>query len=132
MSDFAGDITDGLGRNANFVGELRIRSHTPSGQNEVYLDGVLNQLSVPSYPLNVAINNQTQMQITLDECQFINGQATQWSAVLDVPDLRLRSQINLQTLFQDSRRFVVGNAIGTAIIDGLNTRIASEPSRNWN
>ena len=129
VSDFAGDITDGLGRNANFVGELRIRSHTPSGQNEVYLDGVLNQLSVPSYPLNVAINNQTQMQITLDECQFIDGQATQGWAELEVPDLRLRSPINLQTLFQDSRRFVVGNAISTAISNGLNTRIASEPRR---
>ena len=129
VSDFAGDITDGLGRNANFVGELRIRSHTPSGQNEVYLDGVLNQLSVPSYPLNVAINNQTQMQITLDECQFIDGQATQGWAELEVPDLRLRSPIDLQTLFQDSRRFVVGNAISTAISNGLNTRIASEPRR---
>lgn len=131
-SDFASDITEGLGRNANFVGELRIQSHLLSGQNEVYLDGVLDNLSVPSYPLNVAIDEHTQMQITLDECQFVNGQAMQWSAVLDVPDLRLRSRIDLQTLFQDSRRFVVGNAIGTAIIDGLNTRVASEPSRNWN
>jgi len=111
--------------------ELRIQSHIASGQNEVYLNGVLNRLSIPSYPLNEAISEKTQMQITLDDCQFINGQATQWSAVLDVPDLRLRSQIDPRSLFQDSRQVVVGNAINTAFINGLNTRVASEPRRNW-
>ena len=130
-ADFAGNITQELGDNADFTGELRVQSHLASGQNEVYLDGILNHLSMSSYPLNVAINEKTRMQITLDECQFINGQATQWSAVLDVPDLRLRSAIDPQTLFQDSRRIVVGNAIDTAIIHGLNTRVASEPPRSW-
>ena len=129
-ADFIGDITQGLGSNADFTGELRVQSHLPSEQNEVYLDGILGHLSIPSYPLNVAINDKTRMEITLDECQFINGEATQWSAVLDVPEMRLRSQIDPQTLFQDSRRFVVGNAITTAIINGLNTHVASEPSRN--
>ena len=130
-ADFAGEITNGLGKDADFAGELRIQSHIASGQNEVYLNGVLNRLSIPSYPLNESISEKTQMQITLDDCQFVNGQATQWSVVLNVPDLRLRSQIDPRSLFQDSRRVVVGNAINTAFINGLNTRVASEPRRNW-
>ena len=130
-ADFAGNIVQELGSNADFTGELKVQSHQASGQNEVYLDGILNHLGMSSYPLNVAINEKTRMQITLDECQFVNGQAIQWSAVLDVPDLRLRSAIDPQTLFQDSRRIVVGNAIDTAIIHSLNTRVASDPDRNW-
>ena len=130
-ADFIGNITQGLGDNADFTGELKIQSHLASGQNEVYLDGILNHLSMSSYPLNVAINEKTRMQITLDECQFVDGLATQWSAVLDVPDLRLRSAIDSRTLFQDSRRFVVGNAIDTAILNGLNTRVASERRPDW-
>ena len=133
-ADLVGNnITQELGTDADFTGELRVQSHLPSGQNEVFLDGILSRLSLTSYPLSVAIDEKTRMQITLDDCQFINGHAKNWSAVLDVPDLRLRSQIDPQTLFQDSRRFVVGNAIETAIINGVNTRVASEsgPNSSW-
>ena len=133
-ADFAGDITNGLGHDAVFAGELQIQTHFPSSQNQVDIDGVISRLSVSAIPLDQAINKQTHIQVTLDDCQFVNGQAARWSAVLDAPELRLRSQIALNTLFQDSRRFAVGNAITTAIIEGLSTRVASDPSRNpnWN
>ncbi len=133
-SDFAGDITNGLGQDAVFAGEFQIQSHFPSNQNQVDIDGVISRLSVSAIQLDQAINKQTHIQVTLDDCQFVNGQATRWSAVLDAPELRLRSQIALNTLFQDSRRFAVGNAITTAIIEGLSTRVASDPNRdrNWN
>ena len=132
-ADFVGSITQGLGSNADFTGELKVQSHLPSGQDEVYLKGVLNHLSISSYPLNVAITEKTRMQITLDDCQFINGQATELSsAVLDVPDLGLTKRFDLQTLFQDSRRFDLGHAINSAIINGVTTRVASEPKqRPW-
>lgn len=130
IGDFIVDFDEGLGSDADFTGELKVKSDRANGQNLVYLDGILSQLSLSSYPLNVAINEKTRMQITLDQCQFENGQPTQWSAVLDVPELQLRSRIDPQTLFQNSRRFVVGKAIDTAIINGATTRIASEPSAN--
>jgi len=128
IGDFIVDFNEGLGSDAEFTGELKVQSRLAGKQNEVYLDGVLSQLSLSSYPLNVAINEKTRMQITLDQCEFINGQPTQWSAVLDVPELQLISPIEQHSLFQNSRRFVVGKAIDTAIINGATTRIASEPS----
>jgi len=131
-ADFAGDITDGLGHDAVFAGELQIH-HFPSKQNQVDIDGVISRLSVSAIPLDQAINEQTHIQVTLNDCQFVNGQATRWWALLEAPELRLRSQIAKNTLFQDSRRFAVGNAIQTAFIDGI-TRTASAPNRdhNWN
>ena len=133
-ADFAGDITNGLGQDAVFAGELQITSHFPSNRNQVDIDGVISRLSVSAIPLNQAINKQTHFQVTLDNCRFVDGQATQWWALLEAPELRLRSQITRNTLFQDSRRFAVGNAITTAIIEGLSTRVASDPNRdrNWN
>ena len=133
-SDFAGDITNGLGHDAVFVGEFQIKSLFPSNQNQVDIDGIISGLSVSAIPLAQPINKQTHIQVTLDDCQFVNGQATQWHATLDAPELRLRSPIARNTLFQDSRRFAVGNAITTAFIEGLTTRVASDPNRdrNWN
>lgn len=131
-ADFAGDITGEFGHDATFAGDLEINSHFPSEQNRVKLDGIVSHLRVPPYLLNVAGSEKAQMQITLDECQFVNGQATQWSAELDAPDLRLRAQIPPQALYQNSRRFDVGNAINSAIREGLSTRVASDPNSTWN
>ena len=129
-ADFVGNITQDLGSNADFTGELRVQTQQPSGQNEVYLNGILSHLSLSSYPLNVAINEKTQIQITLDQCRFSDSQETQWSAMLEIPEDGVRSPVDLQTLFQDSQRLVVRDAIDTAIRNGLNTRVASEP-RSW-
>ena len=129
-ADFIGDYTEGLGSDADFTGELRVQTHLASGQNKVRLHGILSRLSLSSYPLNVAINEKTRIQVTLNDCQFVNGEATNWSAMLDLPDLGIRSQISKLNLFQDSRRFAVGNAFDTAIIDAVTTRVASEPSRS--
>ena len=133
-TDLVGNnITQELGSDSDFTGELRVQSELASGENEVFLDGILSHLSLTSYPLSVAVDEKTRMKIRLNDCLVTNGRAKNWSAVLEVPDLRLRSQIDLQTLFQGSRRFVVGNAIETAIINGVNTRVASEPGpgSNW-
>ena len=132
-ADFIGDYTEGLGSDADFTGELKIQSHLASGQNEVYLNGILSHLSPSSYPLNVAINEKTRMQITLDDCQFINGEATAWTAVLDLPDSGERSPIEKPNLFQDSHRFVVEKAFEAATINAVTTRVAGERSgnRNW-
>jgi hypothetical protein len=123
-AEFTEDIATGLGADATFAGELKLT--TLSGQSpEVMLNGQFDRLSSPSIGFNAP-----NLSVVLDRCTFAEGQFSDWSAALRIPDgQRYRHlAIDPASLYTSSRRFVVGNAIRSAIANGLSPQMAAEPN----
>jgi len=127
----AAEITDSLGNEATFAGRLDVRTSTstfgPSDQ-EVYLHGLLEQIDVSSYPVASLSGSPNSMQasVTLEHCEFVNGEPKQWSATLDVPDVCHRVPVPKESLQRESKQIAIGNAINTSINNGYRARVASE------
>lgn len=123
-AEFTEDIATGLGQEATFAGEMKLTSL--SGQSpEVFLSGRFDQLSSPSLGFNVA-----NLSAVLNRCHFDEGEFKEWSAILSIPDGQQYRHLAIDParLYTASRRFVVGNAIRSAIADGKSPQVAAEPS----
>lgn len=123
---FTDEIATGLGQDATFAGELKLTSLAGQGP-EVMLSGQFDRLSSPSIGFD-----SPNLSVVLDRCTFAEGQVSDWSAALRIPDGdRFRHlAIDPASLYTSSRRFVVGNAIRSAIANGLSPQMAAEPNPN--
>jgi hypothetical protein len=93
------------------------------------LNGLIDRIDLSDYPLASLSGSPSSKQasIQLNHCEFKNGDPTQWSAILNVPDMG-KQQITKSSLQRESKQIAIGNAINAALNNRY--RVARQPDEN--